>query len=287
MRRIIGPEDFRYSGKSIVSTGNTSRSWPVCEGYEVSGEEIVAVHTYEWSDNFEGWRLYKPLDEEPDLFLKFAALHRATDFVSAALDFSHKYGLPGSYEPADWMHRGFPAVDDITVRPDRVNLPRWRKEAERAWFVLTMYEAALNTNAEAAERLSQGFGRAFGPFGDTQSWTENTPRVDSLEGVMATTLITVDRLTNLLCGQTLVLIGDQKTKPSNVASSWVFSNLLGAMYLQMYWLLAHGKDVTRCEHCGWVISLARPHPEGRKRRRDKRFCDDACRQANHRSNKKA
>jgi hypothetical protein len=45
------------------------------------------------------------------------------------------------------------------------------------------------------------------------------------------------------------------------------------------------RRVTRCEYCGRIISLALSHPEGRKRRRDKRFCDDACRQANHRAKK--
>jgi adenine-specific DNA-methyltransferase len=51
-------------------------------------------------------------------------------------------------------------------------------------------------------------------------------------------------------------------------------------------ILTSGGDLVRCEHCRRVISLARPHPQGRKRRRDKRFCDDACRQAHHRSKKK-
>jgi hypothetical protein len=65
--------------------------------------------------------------------------------------------------------------------------------------------------------------------------------------------------------------------PSGVTAHWNFKSLLGAMDLQMYWLMAAGSDLTRCEHCGLLISLARPNPEGRKRRRGKRFCDDACR----------
>ncbi len=64
-----------------------------------------------------------------------------------------------------------------------------------------------------------------------------------------------------------------------------FKSLLGAMYLQMYWLMAARSDLTRCEHCGLLISLARPTPEGRKRRRDQRFYGDACRQAHHRAKK--
>jgi hypothetical protein len=71
-----------------------------------------------------------------------------------------------------------------------------------------------------------------------------------------------------------------------VKSHWNFYNLLGAMYLQVYWLMAFGENVARCQYCSQIISLARPHPEGRKRRSDKRFCDDACRQAHHRSKTK-
>jgi hypothetical protein len=74
--------------------------------------------------------------------------------------------------------------------------------------------------------------------------------------------------------------------PAGTVGKWKFSNLLGAMYLQMYWLIEAGDKLTRCGHCGRVISLARPHPKGRKRRNDMRYCDDACRQAYHRAKKK-
>jgi hypothetical protein len=75
--------------------------------------------------------------------------------------------------------------------------------------------------------------------------------------------------------------------PSCIRTYWAFDNLIVAMYLQMYHLMTAGSDLIRCEHCGLLISLARPRPEGRKRRRDKRFCDDTCRQAHHRSKKRA
>lgn len=91
------------------------------------------------------------------------------------------------------------------------------------------------------------------------------------------------------CRQHIMLSMDPDTRPSiscKKCISWTFDNLLGAMYLQMYWLMASSDSVARCEHCGRIISLSRPHPEGRKRRSDKRFCNDACRQANHRSKKK-
>src|SRR5829696_4923614 len=75
--------------------------------------------------------------------------------------------------------------------------------------------------------------------------------------------------------------------PSRIKAGWRFYSLLGAMCLQLYWLMASDDEITRCEHCGRIVSLARPYPEARKTRRDKRFCDDACRQARHRSKKQA
>lgn len=55
----------------------------------------------------------------------------------------------------------------------------------------------------------------------------------------------------------------------------------GAMYLQMYWLMAAGGNVTRRKYCGRIISLTSPVPGARKTRQDKKFCDDACRQRHH------
>ncbi len=64
--------------------------------------------------------------------------------------------------------------------------------------------------------------------------------------------------------------------PSGVKCVWGFGNLLGAAYLQMYWIMTSAGKLARCQYCGLIISVARSRPEGRKRRRDRRFCDDAC-----------
>jgi hypothetical protein len=69
--------------------------------------------------------------------------------------------------------------------------------------------------------------------------------------------------------------------PSEVRAGWHFKSLYGAMYLQMYWLMAAGGSVTRCRYCGRIISLASPLPGARKTRQDKKFCNDACRQRFH------
>lgn len=71
--------------------------------------------------------------------------------------------------------------------------------------------------------------------------------------------------------------------PAKVEERWAFRNLLGAMYLQMYLLLAAGeKNVVRCENCGQLISLAakakseKAPSKSRKVRSDKRFCSKRC-----------
>jgi hypothetical protein len=72
---------------------------------------------------------------------------------------------------------------------------------------------------------------------------------------------------------------DQHAKDhSNLKRCLRFDNLLGAMYLQMWWLMVSGDDLVRCQNCGQIISLASPMEGERKRRNDKNFCDDACRQ---------
>ena len=38
--------------------------------------------------------------------------------------------------------------------------------------------------------------------------------------------------------------------------TWTFDNLLGAMYLRMWWIMLAGGDLVRCEHCGRSMSLS-------------------------------
>jgi hypothetical protein len=73
---------------------------------------------------------------------------------------------------------------------------------------------------------------------------------------------------------------------SLTASLWP-RNLLGAMYLQFYWLITSGGELSRCKFCNRVMSFARPAIGGkaRKVRNDKQFCDSRCRQNYHYHNR--
>jgi hypothetical protein len=281
--RRLEPVDFR---EAYGLAGNDAEQsyWLVCEeGYEKVGDEIVA--TLEYSDLSEGWLAYSPLDDVPDLFLKFGKLYKEADFEQAALAFSNSYGLPGGMTEFVEGERG------LKPTPPKMKISEFRDEARRAWGVLALYEAVLNGDAPAVKNLFFEL-RADKVFA---TW-DKFFRFEQIEGFEETLLgiglvcavQTVEKVVHDVCRHRIRFELESSKRPdlSTVYTAWDFGSLIGAMHLQMWWLMASAGDITRCEFCGRIVSLARSRPEGRKHRRDKRFCDDACRQAHHRSKKK-
>jgi hypothetical protein len=186
---------------------------------------------------------------------------------------------------------------------DGTSLAGFREEAARAQKILKLYEAVLNRDPVAAQATLHGLRNERSPL-VPESELEEVILEESgghileeylLNSALRLTLELVNEKVRDLCHVEARIICDEpwplarvfSTDPSIVKSAWRFDNLTGAAYLQMHWLLTSGGNISHCDHCGRVISLTRPYPEGRKRRRDRRFCDDACRQAHHRSKKKA
>ena len=77
-------------------------------------------------------------------------------------------------------------------------------------------------------------------------------------------------------------------------AAYGFCSLLGAMYLQMYWLMTAKGGVRRCKGpgCPRVITFAQPEQPrdpwkrndrslGYRTRRDKVFCSPACKQRDY------
>jgi hypothetical protein len=297
----INRDDFVRTSELQRRGEPGTRSWRVCEKYEPleSGEapyddylSFRIVPKYP-SNRDDKWRTYHPLEDTPDLFLKFVRLYRGgrgryvdSVFINSILDWVHKYGLLG-YEKS--VYYGGPE--------ETIN--NYAGSAYWAAGVMAMYEAALNGDEEAArsavleefltvdivgpELKRMGAKRAAE---SKTNWIEERRNGSYVEYALETAMQLVMFQVRAECFPTLRPI-EGVSDPSKISAGWGFKSLYGAMYLQTYWLMAAGGDVTRCEHCGRIISLARPHPGGRKRRRDKRFCDDACRQAQHRSKKKS
>lgn len=272
MRHRVGSEGFRQAAELMRAPGDQG-FWVACNDYELrehelfAEESVVATHALFDAEGIdeERWRIYSPLEETPDLFLKFARLHEERDFAGAALEWSRKYGVPGR-------------------RPEAMSLSAFRREVEAANRILMLYEAILNEDLEGAWSIVQEYPDEIIDSGIFEKLEENY--VPKLEAGMLLAMHMVSRVVGKLCQPVLVLNEGSKPPYSRVTSGWDFDSLLGAMYLQMWWLMASGGDIARCEHCGRTISLSRPHPKGRKRRSDKRFCDAACRQAYHRNKKR-
>ena len=292
MRRRLGLADFKEPHAAVFEA-RASGLWMKCDRYEIRGGEIVAapdrvrgleIGLTEHDD--EGWAIYDPINDVPDLFLRFARLYGEPDFDRAALDFANRYGLPSGEDerPAAFGEAGY-ATEALNWR-----LSRFRHEARRAWVVLALYEAVLNDEDQTVRRLLYEHSE-IEPFEGWLSFLERGPDEHqnfALATALRCALDVTEEVVHKYCRQQIMLHMSPDIRPSvshAMDISWTFDTLLGAMYMQMYWLIASSDSTTRCEHCGRIVSLGRPHPDGRKRRRDKRFCDDACRQAHHRSKK--
>ena len=157
-----------------------------------------------------------------------------------------------------------------------------------------MYEAALNGDEEAAKDIVLGEFLWVGPFPYLRKKvSEQEFAADLAESVErswggsyiayalenAVDLVTVT--VQAECRQTLYLPEEGCSDPSQVSSGWGFSGLYAVVFLQMYFLMAAGVNITRCKYCGRIISLASLQSGTRKTRRDKQFCNDACRQRHH------
>ncbi len=282
MWRRLEPADFN---EAYGQAGNDAerRSWTVCdEGYEIIGDEIVAA--LEYSDLSDDWLDYSPLEDVPDLFLKFSKLYKQADFEHAALAFCNDYGLP------DGMEEFVEGGRSPEGTPPRMKVSEFRDEARRAWGVLALYEAVLNGDAPSVKSLFLEFrdDKVFALWDKIFRFERIEEHDASLLNIgFLCAVQTVEEVVHGVCRNRIRFsLESRRPDLSTVHTAWEFESLIGAMHLQMWWLMASAGDITRCEFCGRIVSLARSRPDGRKHRRDKRFCDDACRQAHHRSKKK-
>lgn len=237
------------------------------------------------------WREYEPLTDTPDLFLKFARLHEKGNPVKSVVEWVHQYGVLGE-EPRS---RAYSGTQDLTTFG--------RRSAEAAG-TLALYEAAVNKDIKRAKsvvleefpfvtptgQLLQGSEKNGVPLcehciaKEIAGIVETIYRGDYLAYALSTAVENINDVVRVRCRPWLIL-DDLSRDSARVADRWTFDDLLGAMYLQMYWLVAAGGNVTRCEYCMRIVSLARPSPGVRKPPQHKRFCSKACRQSYHYHNK--
>jgi hypothetical protein len=193
----------------------------------------------------------------------------------------------------------------------------YKYEFSRANKLLTLYEAVLNRNIEGLARCF-AFHERCSPEALRENWggelaKHKEKNSTASEGVYVVREILDDLLvyealpdnwdaylmdTALLdiwqgIGETLSTFsfptitstdGSGPLTPHKLTSTLKPRNLLGAMYLQFYWLVTSAAELSRCKQCGRIISHAASPPgmsEYRKPRKDKEFCSRQCRQNHH------
>jgi hypothetical protein len=317
MYRRIGRDDFRQANESQKGALRESDAWSVCSEYELEEDPEYGGEMWEpeyrpylikpksafaqGGDEIR-WRRYRPL-EETHLFLEFARLYDKGFSVERIVDWVHRYGTLNfsrfsRYSPHSLKHAN-------TVRAF------W---GEVCWAagVLGMYEAVLNGDASEAQRLAQNDFYFLASEDEAQVWMggaaidrrESESRLnrsplwkrfgdeaedvakmvedrffgDYLAYALHVAVWAVDDVVQKHCFPTLLLPGPFNSDTSRVTGGWGFDNLLGAMYMQMRWLMASGAALKRCLFCGRIISLAPPSPGARKPRSDKEYCNKSCRQ---------
>jgi hypothetical protein len=273
--------------QGLTQLGN----WSVCNEYQIRGDKIVAKYKLSALEDHlrpqDVWWSYSPLRDAPDLILTFARLYKEKSFERAALAFSHKYGLPNSMVAVvGGKEKTYPLAEEIAVS-------NFWDEAEKAHRVLALYEAVINRDVETVKQSLLGRYMVDSAFEIDHETLSIGEVLQGPNGILHAGLdYVIDDVQDVVqrtCRQRIRAAPQNRTRPpdlSNIETVWDFDSLYGAMYLEMWWLIISGNNIGRYEFCDNPISLGRSHPDARKRRRDRKFCDDACRQAHHRSKKR-
>jgi hypothetical protein len=273
-------------------------AWSVYEGYELASREDGAGRYFKASENASIAHRYTPLIDTPHLFLEFARLEEQKDKDQAMPEWIGRRGLLG-------MHRTEPRAFLEHSYSERGGLGEtvevFREETRRANKLLSLYEAVLSRDTEKLEQAigisggSRGAQRAR-EYHQAGATAAGVSYVDALiEHAMRHVVYEVQEIIETLvvpCFGSLAP-SDQEAPgrwwlPELLTRSWCPANLLGAMYLQFYWLITSSGELSRCKYCGRVISYAPPIPrsgKARKPRSDKEFCDSRCRQNYHYNNR--
>lgn len=221
--------------------------------------------------------LYDPLVSYPGLFLEFARkadderLSREPEAV--AKDWARDRGTLGL---TTVEHDG--SVGTSTRGGVEDSVDAFVGEAWAANSVLRLYEAATNPGGVDVETIRDLFRRYHREkYIDFFTDTPHRARNNALHRVADTV---ADRVAGN-CYPTAYEQPDHTWK-----KGYDFANLLGAMWLQMLWLLT-ADDVRYCEYpeCNGVVTYGQP-AGGKKPRSDARFCSEKCRVYNHRLKKR-
>jgi hypothetical protein len=245
---------------------------------------------------------YRPLIDTPALFLEFARLADEAITREVWLDWVQRYGVLGLglHDPRMASPR---MASPRKASPTKVlsmdtsvceiggygeTYRNFIREASKANWVLKLYEYARSPKEPGEGRTCPA---RFQVQGDDE-WYEplTEPEASDPAELKKWALDTVRFEVNLYMRQSFPVLYPSNGERQSVLG-WDFSSLLGAMYLQMAWLIsAKGEEVRWCKMPGCTNVFAFKPPEqgvpvgmqkndrsmGYRTRKDKEFCSDRC-----------
>jgi len=255
-----------------------------------SASETAARQAGIWTENEP--RLYRPLVDEPDLFLKFARLVEEGPVTeNEMLEWVNSYGVLGLDKSA-----GAGGVGNSRGGP-RENVLSFGMRAEEANIVLRLYEAAKSPYGPDVETIKKYITMPEVPHYQSLLARPKARETVTNEGNEVTIIeqsplakppvldrigeslqeIAVKQRSKLNLGQIAVdaveqIVNERLTvecshglypqEDDTRRQGWRFKSLLGAMYLQMASLISYtGKTrVCRAPGCFRIISLEKPEP---------------------------
>jgi hypothetical protein len=308
MKRRVEREDF-VSVNPFLREKERHKPfvWNVYEDYElVEGEDAlpyIRAVTPKGYESPKSVKSYNPLVDTPRLFLDFARIAERKNPANALSQWIAQYGLLGfANSNPQWFPEASP---EVTVPPHWYDDRGGPGETLKAvWYevyttntILALYEAVLHRDPVKLESL-------LFPPGEEPEWLERWRQIVN-ERMEETGSDWIDVLVDRALGQVwehimaLAVFAYPAINPTGslhqqplltvdrLNASWGVRNLLGAMYLQFFWLVTSAGELAHCKYCGGIISYAPPlsESEGRKPRTDKEFCDSRCRQNYHYHNR--
>lgn len=269
--RELGREDFVASRPATLLEDEREAgdgcmwddAWAVAPGYElrepgggaatrVDGAPglYLSAEPPSGRDDWSRWKQYLPLRDEPDLFLRFARLAEGGASPDGVVGWAGRYGLLGCGEPAQHSAVGMNA--GWFGRPEE-SIELFVDEAERAATVLSWCEALSSGDGDAMFEAMQER-----PVVECAYPRPNRTADLAEEDLAGLTAKHRGSVTDHYDGDPLLLGADYLAWEVNVmirsscyrflrpgaasdayalAGDWGFTSLLGAMYLQVSWLI--------------------------------------------------
>ncbi len=274
--------------QQIPCSGFELRSFRAVNLEQVSVAETVGKALY-WPIDELGDRSYRPINEEPALFHKFADLNQAPP-PQEILSFADEYG---------WLGIGIPAIDAAEDYRDLRDSTRsvvtcefvedWHEQLAKFVPYHQLWMAVVNQDEETLRSVitwHANFSAVSFQYQSTiympiASATQNQHLFSTLTrgDLFAPAKMVVARAINQnlsqLCSPALNF---ESSASGDARLRFRCENLLAVIWLQFATTVAENSSVRRCVQCNSPFI-----PSQSERGKKKRFCTDACKSKNYRT----